>query len=243
MSDLPFNNLYEEGRIALSYSEIKQNLKLPIPQNLIRQKPQGRMNIDYVNVTDLKDLMDERAGIWTVERIGYFQTGNQVICVLSVCVHAIDGIYSQEANGIEQMNLDSYGDTASNSYAQAFRRACESHGLGRELWRKDEIAAGEYAKANPQQPAQQQQKPASQTQQTQQQRPATTQVPAQSSGQTESKPPASIKQIGYIESLCISKGLNQELLSLERYGVELKKINKFDASDFIKYLSEYEPGN
>ncbi len=48
-----------------------------------------------------------------------------------------------------------YGDTASNAYAQGLRRAAESHGLGRELWRMElsdeqkEIARESEPKAKP----------------------------------------------------------------------------------------------
>ncbi len=36
---------------------------------------------------------------------------------------------------MERVDKEGYGDPASNGYAQAVRRAAESHGLGRELWR------------------------------------------------------------------------------------------------------------
>jgi hypothetical protein len=54
-----------------------------------------------------------------------------------VMIHASDGAYSQDGTGVESINLRGYGDVASNAYAQAFRRACESHGLARELWRME----------------------------------------------------------------------------------------------------------
>jgi hypothetical protein len=59
------------------------------------------------------------------------------VMIVTVLIHASDGAYSQDGTGVESINLRGYGDVASNSYAQAFRRACESHGLARELWRME----------------------------------------------------------------------------------------------------------
>ena len=120
------------------YADIKSRLAEPIPPASISSKTIQKHHIEYVNVTVMKDLLDERAGVWEALVMDTRQVGENLCCVVRVSIHAADGIFSQDGTGIEELVVSGYGDAFSNAYAQAFRRACESHGLGRELWRKKE---------------------------------------------------------------------------------------------------------
>lgn len=136
-NELPYPSIFNnDGEIALSYYQIQKNLEAKIPDSLIRtaDKP-GHPR--YINITDLKDLLDKRAGIWYAQLKSGNQVGNQYILWLTLSIVDKDGnVYSQDGCGFEEINYDSYGDTASNAYSQALKRAAESHGLARELWRK-----------------------------------------------------------------------------------------------------------
>jgi len=122
----------------LSYEEIKRKLKSPIPNEMISTKKQGGAIIRFVNVTDLKDLMDERCGVnhWESRVSDFKQIADLLVMTVSIIVQASDGNYVHDGTGQEvAVNFKGFGDPASNAYAQAYRRACEGHGLGRELWR------------------------------------------------------------------------------------------------------------
>lgn len=120
------------------YADIKQRLAVRVPQELIRTRNQGGRDIDYINVNDYKDLLDARAGIWEAQITDTRQVGDSICVTLRLFIHANDGVYAMDGSGMEPLNGSGYGDPYSNAYAQAFRRACECHGLSRELWRKDD---------------------------------------------------------------------------------------------------------
>lgn len=123
----------------MKYIEIKNALKEPVSQDLISHLSKGGASIPFINVTDYKDLLDDRTGgMWEAQILDYKQIGNELCVTVRLFIHADDGIFSQDGNGLEKVDFSGYGDTFSNAYAQAFRRACESHGLSRELWRKEE---------------------------------------------------------------------------------------------------------
>jgi len=130
------NNMTSE---SLSYSELKRRLKKPIDRKLLSQKKAGGTSIDFLNITDLKDELDSRLAPnhWEAIVKQTMLCGENLIMIVSLIIHADDGVYCQDGTGIESINLRGYGDVASNSYAQALRRAAESHGFCRELWRAE----------------------------------------------------------------------------------------------------------
>lgn len=121
-----------------TYADIKRRLSEPVPANLISHMDRSGRDIPYLNVTDLKDLLDARAGVWESQVTEFKQIGETLCCVVRVTIHASDGMFIQDGTGVEDIIVRGYGDVFSNAYAQAIRRACEGHGLARELWRKDE---------------------------------------------------------------------------------------------------------
>ena len=126
---------------SLTYAELKKRLKRPIDRKLLSQKKAGGATIDFLNITDLKDELDSRLqpNHWEAIIKQTMLCGENLIMIVSLVIHAEDGAFCQDGTGIESINLRGYGDVASNSYAQALRRAAESHGFCRELWR-DELS-------------------------------------------------------------------------------------------------------
>lgn len=126
-----------------TYENIKRRLKEPIPVNLISYKKKGGNDkISYINVTDCKDLLDQRVGAdaqWDAVIVGDSVVGDNYVVKVRIRIWAFDGTFEQDGIGLEKINLNSYGDPATNAYAKAFRRAAEGHGLARELWR-DELS-------------------------------------------------------------------------------------------------------
>lgn len=120
-----------------TYKEIQTALKMPIEAKFISDRKQGGATIKYVSVTDLKDILDSRLGdnVWESSVKSCQQIGDSFVMIVSLTVHCSDGAYCHDGTGHESVNHRGFGDLATNAFAQGFRRACESHGLGRELWR------------------------------------------------------------------------------------------------------------
>lgn len=123
----------------LTYGEIKRRLKKPIDKKLLSHKKQGGADIAFLNITDLKDELDARLhpNHWEALIKSTTVCGDNFVMVVSLVIHASDGAFCQDGTGLESINLKGYGDTASNAFAQALRRAAESHGFCRELWRME----------------------------------------------------------------------------------------------------------
>jgi hypothetical protein len=119
------------------YKDIQKALRTPIPANVISHKKMGGQDIKFVSICDIKDLLDARLdeNIWEATVKSCQQMGDQIVMIVSLTIHCSDGFFTQDGTGVESINLKGFGDIGSNAYAQALRRSCESHGLGRELWR------------------------------------------------------------------------------------------------------------
>jgi hypothetical protein len=131
----------ERSSSSLSYSEIRKRLRGPIPAELLSHKPAGKgenaTKIPYVNVTDVKDLLDQRVGLdaWEAMLVSDTVAGDVYICWVRLTITASDGAFSQDGCGDCNIVVKGYGSVSTNAYAQALRRAAEGHGLARELWR------------------------------------------------------------------------------------------------------------
>lgn len=234
---LPFNPI-EEGRPALNYQEIKGNLAVLIPPEWVSYKVRkGRNNqevkIEYVNVTVLKDFLDERAGNWTAEVKSTTVMGNQIGIVVRLSIECLDGWYFQDGTGIEELNHSSFGDSYSNAYAQAFRRACEGHGLGRELWRKSDVHQAEYDRHAPE-PQQRQPQPTAGQNSGSYRSPQ--QSAPQGNGGGRPEEPMTEKQRKFIDNMSVDNNLNHELISLEMFKKTFDEISKREASKLIEHM-------
>lgn len=219
----------DEGRPAASYYELKANLSVPIARELISEKPSGRgrdaVMIAYVNITDLKDLLDERVGVWTADIVHVIATTAELLVSVRLNIHAIDGVFSQDGSGTEWLAHKGYGDTFSNAYAQAFRRACEGHGLGRELWRKTEVAENQvtpdYSGADD--------------------RPAETNNSGYDATARSLGDAATEKQLGLIRTKerYLKKDVQQ--ICKQEFNCSIEELSKRAASDLIDILSNMQP--
>lgn len=240
----------EEGNIALPFAMIKENLALPLPENLIRRKPigNGGAQIDYVNVTDMEDLLDHRAGVWTIDEVVYVVDPGGMTCTVKLVIHASDGKFSMVGTGQEVFSTNAYGDPASNAFAQAFKRACKMLGLGRELWRKEENTSNSSQivqrqpehQVNRPMNSSQSQRPPSQT--GQQQRPPaqqSNQNQGQGQGQGQAVDYITAKQLGMIRSVCINKNIDEQKVAMSKFNSNVEDLTKSQASEMIKFITEY----
>lgn len=207
------------------FAEIKKQLSAPVPTDLISVRNQGNRDIHYVNVTDYKDLLDQRAGIWEAIVMDFKQIGESLCCVVRLTIHADDGSFTQDGTGIEPLNTSSYGDPFSNAYAQAFRRACEGFGLSRELWRGDHEQPRIENRPSPV-------KDAMQPRQSEQRAFA----PAAKPENPVAGDAATPAQLGAIRAIAEKHGLNAEAECMALYDVPLTDINKQAASFLIDTL-------
>ena len=129
----------------MQLSEILENLKQPIPSNLISKKGTFKNKVktgevDYVSWIDLAELLDNRCGLsgweWSISNVQ--QVGQNLTLTGTLIIHGDDRTLTKMATGIEELNCSSYGDPSSNAEAMALRRCCAKFGLGREMWRKGE---------------------------------------------------------------------------------------------------------
>lgn len=127
------------------YEELQKALMQPIPRSLISFKTTGGARIPFVNITDEHDLLDARVGPgnWSVRILDGRQVSMQYVIQVRAIIFAANGTFEQDSTGYEEIDLSSFGDTSSNAYAMAVKRAFELHGLGRELWRGEALPAKE----------------------------------------------------------------------------------------------------
>jgi hypothetical protein len=80
------------------------------------------------------DLLDWYAPGWCHEVRAISGSGKQTIITIRLIIPTAEGDIYREATGIEDDDLEGFGDTASNACAQAVRRAFAMFGGGRALW-------------------------------------------------------------------------------------------------------------
>lgn len=121
----------------LTYGELKKRLKMPVDRSLLSHKKAGGADIAFLNITFVKDLLDARLAPNHWEALVKSTTvcGDNLLMIVSLIIHASDGSFCQDGTGIESLSVRGYGDTGSNAFSQGLRRAAESHGFCRELWR------------------------------------------------------------------------------------------------------------
>lgn len=224
----------EEGIPNVTYYMLKANLAAPIPREMVSQKQKGydKQNqkpifIDYVNITDLKDLLDERVGLWEAGVNSYRQVGDELCVVVRISIHAVDGIFHSDGTGSEWINHNGFGDTFSNAYAQGFRRACEGHSLGRELWRKTERAEIHTTPTD---------RPVDNSEQANhtQERPVVSPI-ARTLGDMITP-----KQLGLIQGRGRDINLNVDEECMVKLGCKVSELSKRAASDFIEHIMKVQ---
>jgi hypothetical protein len=76
-------------------------------------------------------------GYWSYEILRMDTTERYAIVAVRVTLHASDGDYPMDGQGLEELAVKGYGDPLSNAESMAFRRACAKLGLGLYLYKKD----------------------------------------------------------------------------------------------------------
>lgn len=142
--------------------EVMTRLIVPIPEYLIERRDDSTQ-AEFINTTTQKDLLDWACGhgrwraevtqvipnIATSYRYGSDErSGIMLGLILRLYIQTEEGWIWQDGTGTELLSgTQVYGDAFTNAYAQALRRAAESFGQARELWRRDlhstQIAAQE----------------------------------------------------------------------------------------------------
>jgi hypothetical protein len=221
--------LEPSGIPALSYKQIRENLNKPVPEELIREydKTGGGVWLDYVNVTDLKDIMDARAGIWEVSIPSkcHHATLNEYHVIVRVTIHAKDRSITHEMNGIEKTPVRGPGDAFSNAFAMGFRRCLETHGLSRELWRK----ALQESKGEAERPSQKQQSSNNRS--------------SEKPKDGEAKSMADLvtpKQLGMLRSMARERSLEADAIAQKHYKINADGLSKKAASWIIDQLKNVE---
>lgn len=216
----------EEGLPAVTYYMLKANLAVPIPRAMISSKNKGwdkkkdqPIIIEYANVTDLKDLLDERVGLWTAEVISFQQLSNSLCIVVRISIYATDGVFHSDGTGIESFDHGGFGDPFSNAYAQGFRRACEGHGMGREMWRKSEHVESEADVDNSES--------ASDTQERSQYDPVAKNLADM----------VTARQLGLIRSISRESNIDANEECKLKFNCSIDELSKRAASDFIDHLT------
>jgi hypothetical protein len=125
----------------MKISEILENLKKPVPKQYLSAKTIKGNKITYIAWYDLAEILDNTAGIgqWDWEIKDISQIGDNLTLIGSLTIYGSDRQLTMMATGTESINCSGYGDPSSNAEAMAMRRCCAKFGLGRDLWRKDEI--------------------------------------------------------------------------------------------------------
>ncbi len=136
----PIRALHNQiGEEEMKLTEILENLRKPVPKELISYKIIKGYRIDYISWVTLADLLDDRAGTdgWSWRLVDQQQIGNRLTQVWELTIIGEDRSISRQASGDEDVDLDAYGTPATNCEAQCLRRCASKYGLGRNLWKKD----------------------------------------------------------------------------------------------------------
>jgi hypothetical protein len=199
-----------------TYAELHAELIQPTPKELIKTKEQGGAVIPFLNITDAHDLLDARVGPgnWAVKILDGHQVGDQYVIHVRAIIYASDGTFEQDSTGFEEVGLDKFGDTSSNAYAMAVKRAFEIHGLSRDLWR-GEAKPGRERGDNERPAAVKPKNPLAR-------------------GVSDLATP---KQIGMARTLAAEKGFEDlEAICYEAYGLKTDEISKQAASWLIDHV-------
>lgn len=119
-----------------SISEIKKRGYEKIPSRFLKSKKQGGTNITFVPHYHATRIFDHITnGHWSYEIVTVDIIGTLVRTQVRVTIHAREGEYSFDGQGIEEVDKRGYGDPASNSESMALRRALmRAIGLGYHLY-------------------------------------------------------------------------------------------------------------
>ncbi len=117
-----------------SIREIVADLSKPVAKRHLRTRRQGGKDIKYIAWHDAIKYLDHYASGWNYEIRSIESIGGKLILIVRLSIPCLEGIIFREATGQEDEELDSYGNSSSNSESMALRRAASKFGLGLYLY-------------------------------------------------------------------------------------------------------------
>ena len=117
-----------------SIREIIKDLSKPIAQKHLRKRRQGGKEIIYLAWHDAVKYLDHFAPGWCYEIRSIDSVSGKLIMIVRLSIPSAEGIVYREATGQEDEDLETYGNSSSNSESMALRRAASKFGLGLYLY-------------------------------------------------------------------------------------------------------------
>ena len=117
-----------------SIRDIVKDLSKPIAQKHLRKRRQGGKEIAYLAWHDAVKYLDHYAPGWCYEIRSIDSVSGKLIMIVRLSIPSAEGVVYREATGQEDEDLESYGNSSSNSESMALRRAASKFGLGLYLY-------------------------------------------------------------------------------------------------------------
>ena len=131
IEELDAKNIFTEPR---SIREIVKDLSKPVAKRHLRRRKQGGKEIFYIAWHDAIKYLDHYASGWNYEIRSINSIGGKLILTVRLSIPCSEGIVYREATGQEDEDLETYGNSSSNSESMALRRAASKFGLGLYLY-------------------------------------------------------------------------------------------------------------
>jgi hypothetical protein len=125
-----------EGVVSRFYSEwsdsLADELARPFPASVVKYKKKGGASIAFVSWHIYAARLSQIVGPhgWSAAVTHHFEVGGKLALAVTVTILG----HSQTQVGTAEEDKDDYGDAATNAWAQAFKRACASFGLGLSMY-------------------------------------------------------------------------------------------------------------
>jgi hypothetical protein len=120
--------------------EIIADLSKPLKAEHLKQKQvgkgQGSRSVPYLPWHTAIKYLDYFAPGWCYEIRSITHVGANCAVVVRISIPTADGIVYREATGLEEDEVDSWGDPTSNAESMALRRAAAKFGLGLYLYNR-----------------------------------------------------------------------------------------------------------
>ena len=128
------NQTRETGTNLRSIRDIVKDLSKPIAQKHLRKRRQGGKEIIYLAWHDAVKYLDHYAPGWCYEIRSIDSVSGKLIMIVRLSIPSLEGVIYREATGQEDEDLETYGNSSSNSESMALRRAASKFGLGLYLY-------------------------------------------------------------------------------------------------------------
>jgi hypothetical protein len=115
-------------------AEIVSDLSKEIPRRLLRSKTVGGQKIHFLPWHTAIKFLDLYAPGWSYEIRHLAGIGGKLVIVSRISIPCAEGMIYREATGIEDEDVDRYGDPSSNAESMSLRRAAAKFGLGLYLY-------------------------------------------------------------------------------------------------------------